>query len=53
MAKYSDTFMDWLLEAGYTHCFYVAGGNVMHLLESASTRFKCVPFVHELLLALA
>jgi acetolactate synthase-1/2/3 large subunit len=47
MAKYSDTFMDWLLDAGYTHCFYVAGGNVMHLLESASTRFKCIPFVHE------
>ena len=39
--------MDWLLDAGYTHCFYVAGGNVMHLLESASTRFKCIPFVHE------
>jgi acetolactate synthase-1/2/3 large subunit len=47
MAKYSDTFMDWLIEAGYTHCFYVAGGNVMHLLESASTRFNCIPFVHE------
>lgn len=47
MAKYSDTFMDWLVESGYTHCFYVAGGNVMHLLESASTRFECIPFVHE------
>lgn len=47
MAKYSDTFMDWLVESGYTHCFYVAGGNVMHLLESASTRFKCIPFIHE------
>jgi acetolactate synthase-1/2/3 large subunit len=53
MAKYSDTFMDWLLEAGYTHCFYVAGGNVMHLLESASTRFKCVPFVHEVAACIA
>jgi acetolactate synthase-1/2/3 large subunit len=39
--------MDWLVEAGYTHCFYVSGGNVMHLLESASYRFTCVPFVHE------
>ena len=47
MAKYSDLFMDWLVEAGYTHCFYVSGGNVMHLLESASSRFKCTPFVHE------
>lgn len=40
--------MDWLVEAGYTHCFYVAGGNVMHLLESASRRFKCTPFVNEI-----
>lgn len=39
--------MDWLVEAGYTHCFYVSGGNVMHLLESASHRFTCIPFVHE------
>jgi acetolactate synthase-1/2/3 large subunit len=39
--------MDWLAEAGFTHCFYVSGGNVMHLLESASHRFTCVPFVHE------
>ena len=47
MPKYSDLFMDWLAEAGYTHCFYVSGGNVMHLLESASHRFTCIPFVHE------
>lgn len=39
--------MDWLVELGFTHCFYLSGGNVMHLLESASHRFKCVPFVHE------
>jgi acetolactate synthase-1/2/3 large subunit len=45
--KYSDLFMEWLHEAGYTHCFYVPGGNSMHLLESASSRFKCVPFLHE------
>ena len=36
--KYSDQFMDWLVELGYTHCFFVGGGNVMHLLESARTR---------------
>jgi acetolactate synthase-1/2/3 large subunit len=46
--KYSDLFMDWLREAGYTHCFYVPGGNSMHLLESASHRFKCVSFLHEI-----
>jgi acetolactate synthase-1/2/3 large subunit len=45
--KYSDQFMDWLVEAGYTHCFFVAGGNAMHLIESASSRFTCIPSVHE------
>lgn len=39
--------MDWLKEFGYTHCFFVGGGNVMHLLESASRRFECIPTVHE------
>lgn len=39
--------MDWLKEFGYTHCFFVGGGNVMHLLESASKRFDCIPTVHE------
>jgi acetolactate synthase I/II/III large subunit len=38
---------DWLLEQGYTHCFFVAGGNIMHLLNSARTRFTCIPVVHE------
>lgn len=47
MEKYADQFMDWLKDFGYTHCFYLGGGNVMHLLESASHRFECVPFVHE------
>ena len=45
--KYSDQFMQWLKELGYTHCFYLGGGNNMHLLESASHRFECIPFVHE------
>jgi acetolactate synthase-1/2/3 large subunit len=39
--------MGWLKELGYTHCFFLAGGNSMHLLEAASKNFKCVPFVHE------
>lgn len=47
MSKYSDDFMHWLKDAGYTHCFFVAGGNAMHLIESASYRFNCVPFIHE------
>jgi len=36
-----------LADEGYTHCFFVAGGNVMHLLDSASKIFECVPFTHE------
>jgi acetolactate synthase-1/2/3 large subunit len=47
MKKYSDLLADWLVELGYTHCFFVAGGNIMHLLESCSHRFTCVPVVHE------
>jgi acetolactate synthase-1/2/3 large subunit len=38
---------DWLVELGYTHCFFVAGGNIMHFLNSARSRFKCIPVVHE------
>jgi acetolactate synthase I/II/III large subunit len=45
--KYSDLLTDWLVELDYTHCFFVAGGNIMHLLESCSRRFKCIPVVHE------
>ena len=51
--KYSDQFMDWLKEDGYTHCFFVGGGNVMHLLEAASRRFKCVAVVHEVAAGIA
>jgi acetolactate synthase-1/2/3 large subunit len=45
--KYSDQLADWLLDEGYTHCFFVAGGNIMHILDSLRTRMNCVPFVHE------
>ena len=34
--KYSDLLADWLAELGYTHCFFLAGGNIMHLLESSA-----------------
>ena len=47
MKTYSDEMCDWLIELGYTHCFFVAGGNIMHLLNSARSRFQCVPVVHE------
>jgi acetolactate synthase-1/2/3 large subunit len=39
--------MEALKDAGYTTCFFLGGGNSMHLLESASKRFKCIPVVHE------
>lgn len=45
--KYSDLLTAWLKEMGYTHCFYVAGGNIMHLLASANAHFKMVSVIHE------
>jgi acetolactate synthase-1/2/3 large subunit len=51
--KYSDQFADWLVAEGYTHCFFVAGGNIMHLLDSVRTRMTCVPFVHEVAATIA
>jgi acetolactate synthase-1/2/3 large subunit len=51
--KYSDVFASWLSEMGYTHCFYVAGGNIMHILESASSKFTCIPVVHEVTAGIA
>ena len=51
--KYSDLMLDWLKELGYAKCFYVAGGNIMHLLDSARHRFDCRPFVHEVATVIA
>ena len=51
--KYSDYFMKTLSGLGYKTCFYVGGGNSMHLLESASKYFVCVPVVHEVTAAIA
>lgn len=51
--KYSDYFMQELHNNSYSTCFYVGGGNSMHLLESASRLFECVPVVHEVSAAIA
>jgi acetolactate synthase-1/2/3 large subunit len=51
--KYSDLLATWLEELGYTHCFFVAGGNIMHLLESCSHKFTCIPVVHEVAAGIA
>jgi len=51
--KYSDQLAVWLSELGYTHCFFVAGGNIMHLLESCSHKFTCIPVIHEVAAGIA
>jgi acetolactate synthase-1/2/3 large subunit len=51
--RYADQVMDWLVDLGYTHCFFVAGGNIMHLLDAARSRMQCVPFVHEVAAGIA
>jgi acetolactate synthase-1/2/3 large subunit len=45
--KYSDALVDLLKIRGYTHVFMVAGGNIMHLIESFSKKMTIVPVVHE------
>jgi acetolactate synthase-1/2/3 large subunit len=51
--KYSDALIGWLKTSGYTHCYFVAGGNIMHLLNSARQALICVPVVHEVAAAIA
>jgi acetolactate synthase-1/2/3 large subunit len=46
--KYADLLGEWLVELGYTHCFFVAGGGIMHLLDGVRNRFECIPVVHEM-----
>lgn len=53
MPKYSDVLADWLVEFGYTTCFYVAGGGLMHLLESCSRKMTAIPVVHEVAAGIA
>jgi len=45
--KYTDQVAEWLKAAGYTHYFYVGGGNIMHLTESLDRYLKGIPVVHE------
>ena len=47
LEKYADIFVDWLIECGYTTCFFVAGGNSMHLLNACRMKLRCIPVVHE------
>ena len=51
--KYSDLLAEWLAELGYTTCFFVAGGNIMHVLASFNERFDMRPTVHEVCAGIA
>lgn len=51
--KYSDQIGAWLKAAGYTHYFYVGGGNIMHLTESLDRYLTGVPVVHEVAAGIA
>jgi len=51
--KYSDALIGWLKATGFSHCYFVAGGNIMHLLNSARQQLVCVPVVHEMAAAIA
>jgi len=43
----ADVFLDALKQMGFSDCFFLPGGNIMHLLNSARTRFRCTAFSHE------
>ena len=49
----SDKLSQWLKDEGYTHCFFIAGGNIMHILNSLRKDFVMVPFVHEVATTMA
>ena len=51
--KYAELFCSWLEELGYTHCYFVAGGNIMHLIDGVRKRFVCIPVVHEVAAGIA
>lgn len=51
--KYSDQLAEWLVQLGYTQCFFVGGGNIMHLIESLSQRMTCSAVIHEVAAGIA
>jgi acetolactate synthase-1/2/3 large subunit len=51
--KYSELLGEWLKELGYTHCFMLAGGGCMHLIDGFRSRFICIPVVHEVAAGIA
>jgi acetolactate synthase-1/2/3 large subunit len=52
--KYAEYLLDKIAtEESYTHCYFVAGGNTMHLLDAARKTFKCIPVVNEVAAGIA
>jgi acetolactate synthase-1/2/3 large subunit len=51
--KYAQVLISWLVDEGYTTCYFVAGGNIMHLLDGIRSQVRCIPVVHEVAAAIA
>jgi acetolactate synthase-1/2/3 large subunit len=52
--KYAEYLCERLKDnENYTHCYFVAGGNIMHLIDAARSRFECIPVVHEVAAGIA
>lgn len=51
--KFATYLSKTLSKNKYTHCFFLAGGNNMHFLESSRHYFQMVPFVHEVAATIA
>jgi len=51
--RYSECIGNWLVHLGYTDCFYVAGGNIMHLLAAFSERLNCHAVINEVAAGIA
>ena len=53
LPTYASVMADWLVAAGYTHCFFLAGGGCMHLINGFRSKFKMIPVVHEMTAGIA
>lgn len=51
--KYAQALVSWLIDEGYDTCYFVAGGNIMHLLDGVRRCLRCLPVVHEVAAAIA
>ena len=51
--KYAECLVQWLKQEGYGTCYFVAGGNIMHLLDGVRKQMRCIPVVHEVAAAIA